>query len=68
MRSRFSIAILLLCSTALSARAAEAKDVARAVDAHYNNLRSLKSDFVEVYQAPGISRSESTVERISRAG
>src|ERR1700751_5987581 len=61
MRSRFSIAILLLCSSALSARAAEAKDVARAVDAHYNNLRSLKSDFTETYQAPGISRTESGV-------
>jgi outer membrane lipoprotein carrier protein len=61
MRSRFCIAIVLFLGAALSAWAAEAKDVAQAVDAHYNSLRSLRSDFTEIYQAPGISRTESGV-------
>jgi outer membrane lipoprotein carrier protein len=60
MRSRISIIIFLLMST-VSLWGADAKEVARSVDAHYNSLRSLKSDFTEIYQAPGISRTESGV-------
>ena len=62
MRLRLYIAVLLLFfDSALFAWAADAKDVGRAVDEHYNKLRSLKSDFTESYQAPGISRTESGV-------
>lgn len=61
MRSRIWITSVLLLTPALFAWAADAKDVARSVDEHYNKLRSLKSDFTESYQAPGISRTESGV-------
>lgn len=61
MRSRISTLIVLFAGCALSAWGAEARDVARAVDSHYNTLRSLKSDFTESYKAPGISRTESGV-------
>lgn len=61
MRSRLCVAIFLFLGSGLSAWAGEAKDVARAVDAHYNSLRTLRSDFTEIYQAPGISRTENGV-------
>lgn len=35
------------------------KDVAKAVDEHYNHLRSLQADFVEVYRGEGMDREES---------
>jgi outer membrane lipoprotein carrier protein len=40
----------------LSAQVARAQDIhqlARAVDAHYNHLRSLQSDFTEIYRSDG---------------
>ena len=44
------------------ANAANAEDIhqlARAVDAHYNHLRSLQSDFTEIYRGDGPERVES---------
>jgi outer membrane lipoprotein carrier protein len=43
-------------------RAAQAQDVhqmARAVDEHYNHLRTLQTDFTEVYRGAGAERTES---------
>lgn len=42
--------------------------VAQAVDAHYNRLRTLESDFVEVYQGSGIQRSESGTLWLKKPG
>lgn len=33
--------------------------VARGTDEHYDHLKTLKADFTEIYQGPGISRTES---------
>ncbi len=43
----------------LFARAQDVSQLARAVDAHYNHLRSLESDFTEIYRGDGPERVES---------
>jgi len=37
----------------------EVEQLARAVDEHYNHLRSLESDFTEIYRGDGLERVES---------
>jgi outer membrane lipoprotein-sorting protein len=59
LRLRISSSLLLILGCVVSARAADVKEIARAVDTHYNNLRSFKGAFTEIYQAPGIARTES---------
>ena len=44
---------------AVMARAQDIHQTARAVDEHYNNLRSLQTDFTEIYSGAGAERSES---------
>ena len=67
-RSTARLAILLagVLSLALAGpsfgQAASAQDVrqlARAVDEHYNHLRSLEGDFTEIYRGEGAEREES---------
>ncbi len=41
------------------ARAQDVRQLARAVDDHYNHLRSLQSDFTEIYRGEGAERVES---------
>jgi len=41
------------------ARAQDIHQTARAVDEHYNHLRSLQTDFTEIYRGAGAERSES---------
>src|SRR6202158_2843354 len=51
---------LLFITTAIAA-AAQTNDIhqlARAVDEHYNHLRSLQSDFTEIYRGDGAERVE----------
>jgi outer membrane lipoprotein carrier protein len=38
------------------------------VDAHYNHLRSLEADFVEIYQGSGMARSESGTLWLKKPG
>ena len=42
-----------------TAHAQDVRLVAKAVDEHYNHLRSLQADFTEVYRGAGAERSES---------
>ena len=52
----------LACALLLEAVMARAQDIhqtARAVDEHYNHLRSLQTDFTEIYRGAGAERSES---------
>lgn len=37
---------------------ADALTIARGTDEHYNHMRTLKAEFTEIYQGPGISRTE----------
>ncbi len=52
------VAVTLSCLTPL-ARAQDVHQLARAVDEHYNHLRSLQSDFTEIYRGEGSERAES---------
>jgi outer membrane lipoprotein carrier protein len=45
-----------------------AKMVAAAVDQKYNTMKTLKADFVEIYQGPGFARQESGVLELKRPG
>ena len=52
----------LACALLLEAVMARAQDIhqtARGVDEHYNHLRSLQTDFTEIYRGAGAERSES---------
>ena len=44
---------------AIPARAEDIRQLAHAVDEHYNHLRSLQSDFTEIYRGDGLERVES---------
>ncbi len=44
---------------AIPAQAQDIRQLARAVDGHYNHLRSLESDFTEIYRGDGAERVES---------
>jgi outer membrane lipoprotein carrier protein len=46
-------------SALLPARGEDVPTLARAVDAHYNHLRSLQADFTEIYRGDGAERVES---------
>ena len=53
---------LVLCwllAIALPAQGEDVRQLARAVDEHYNHLRSLESDFTEIYRGEGAERVES---------
>ncbi len=60
--------LALLLSLAPAIHAEDARAVARAVDEHYNRLQSSKSAFTEIYQAPGISRTESGTVWLKKSG
>ena len=60
------LALLLIFT--LTAGAADALSIARAVDDHYNRLRSLKGAFTEIYQSAGVSRIESGTLWLKKPG
>src|SRR6185312_4822943 len=69
MLSRFSILLVTISSFTLNAAAqTDVKAIAGAVDQHYNRLKSLKSSFTEIYQAPGVSRTESGTLWLKKPG
>ena len=51
------VAVTLPCFIPL-ARAQDVHQLARAVDDHYNHLRSLQADFTEIYRGEGTERVE----------
>ncbi len=64
MNKRFSFYLttfwwLMLVRIAIPAQAEDIHQLARAVDDHYNHLRSLESDFTEIYRGDGAERVES---------
>ena len=64
------ICLATLSSLSVSVRA-QAEDVAAlaaAVDAHYNHLRSLQTEFTEVYRGSGIERTESGTLWLKKPG
>jgi outer membrane lipoprotein carrier protein len=67
---KVSWACFAICLAALSfrAEAEDAKTLAAAVDAHYNRLRSLETEFTEVYRGSGIERTESGTLWLKKPG
>jgi len=61
------IALLLVVSTAYAA-APDLQPVAKAVDEHYNRLRSLQAEFTEIYRGAGIDRTESGTLWLKKPG
>ena len=53
------ISAVMLLGFDPSARAQDIRQLARAVDDHYNHLRSLQADFTEIYRGDGAERVES---------
>src|SRR5271169_1369922 len=49
----------MLVRIAIPAQAEDIHQLTRAVDDHYNHLRSLQSDFTEIYRGDGLERVES---------
>src|SRR5215468_7855088 len=71
MRSHFlwlCSAVLTLICLSSSAQQVDVKRLAVQVDDHYNQLKSFKSAFTEVYQGPGISRTESGTLWLKKPG
>jgi len=61
---------LLATATGLSADpvGADVKAVAAAVDVHYNHLRSLQTEFTEVYRGSGMDRTETGTLWLKKPG
>jgi outer membrane lipoprotein carrier protein len=64
------LALVLLVAMLLSAVAAaeDVSSVARAVDEHYNHLRTLKAEFTEEYRGAGIERTEAGTLWLAKGG
>jgi outer membrane lipoprotein carrier protein len=60
--------VLFLSSAGLNATPADLRAMARGVDDHYNHLKSFKAAFTEIYQGPGISRTESGTLWLKKPG
>ena len=64
-----SLALILICAGSCSILQAQGvKEIAAAVDQHYNGLRSLQADFTEVYKGAGIERTESGTLLLKKPG
>ncbi len=66
---KFSTALLLVAILLPVAGATEdVHSVAAAVDEHYNHLRTLQAEFIEVYRGAGIERIESGTLWLAKSG
>jgi outer membrane lipoprotein carrier protein len=62
------IAVLMLIVSAANAAAPNLQTVAKAVDEHYNRLRSLQAEFTEIYRGLGMDRRESGTLWLKKPG
>ena len=63
-------ALLSMFAAALStlAFAQDVHSLAAAVDAHYNHLRTLETQFTEIYRGSGMERTESGTLWLEKGG
>src|SRR5437764_2251234 len=66
-RALLGLFIFFILHGAISAQTS-VHSIAEAVDRHYNHLRTLQSQFTEIYRGAGISREESGVLWLKRPG
>jgi outer membrane lipoprotein carrier protein len=62
------LALFVITGSRSYAQSETLPDLARAVDQHYNSLKSFKAAFTEIYQAPGVSRTESGTLWLKKPG
>jgi outer membrane lipoprotein carrier protein len=62
------LACLWVVSPNFAADGTDVKSLAAAVDSHYNRLRSLQSEFTEIYLGSGIDRTESGTLWLKKPG
>jgi outer membrane lipoprotein carrier protein len=60
--------IVLMVSLALASPAAEVSSTAQAVDRRYNHLRTLETDFIQIYTGSGTERTESGTLWLKKPG
>ena len=58
----------LVLGLAAAGNSADVHSLAGAVDAHYNRLRSLEAEFIEVYRGAGMERSETGTLWLKKPG
>jgi len=61
-------ALLLLIPSLIAAEVLDIHALARAVDEHYNRLRTLQAEFTEIYRGSGIERTESGTLWLKKPG
>jgi outer membrane lipoprotein carrier protein len=66
--AEISIALPAVFAACLATALPNVHAVAKGVDEHYNQLRSLEADFTEIYQGGGVQRSESGTLRLKKPG
>ena len=60
--------VLWLASAIPAGGLPNVRSIAHAVDEHYNRLQTLQADFAEIYQGPGIERTESGTLWLKKPG
>src|SRR5881296_1322588 len=61
-------AAVLLIPSLIGAEVLDVHALARAVDEHYNRLRTLQAEFTEIYRGSGIERTESGTLWLKKPG
>src|SRR3954454_5008712 len=60
--------LLVVCVSLAQAPPGDLNATVKAIDDHYNRLKSFKATFVEIYQGGGITRNESGVLWLKKPG
>lgn len=63
-----AVLLWLLLFFPLLSSGTDALTVARGTDEHYNQLKTFKTEFTEIYQGPGVSRTESGTLWLKKPG
>jgi outer membrane lipoprotein carrier protein len=66
--SMAAVLLWLLLFFPLLSSGTDALTVARGTDEHYNQLKTFKTEFTEIYQGPGVSRTESGTLWLKKPG
>jgi outer membrane lipoprotein carrier protein len=62
------LGVFLLAVAPIAGAAGDVHSIARAVDEHYNHLRSLQAEFTEIYHGSGIERTETGTLWLAKGG
>lgn len=62
------VGVFLLAVAPMAGAVGDVHSIARAVDEHYNHLRSLQAEFTEIYHGSGIERTETGTLWLAKGG